>query len=29
MTIAEPAHGHAQSLSVSLPPLSCLVLKPS
>ena len=29
MTIGEPAHGHAQSLSVSLPPLSCLVLKPS
>ena len=28
-TIAEPAHGHAQSLSVTLPPLSCVVLKPA
>jgi 1,4-alpha-glucan branching enzyme len=28
-TVAEPAHGHAQSLCVSLPPLSCLILKPS
>ena len=28
MTLAQPAHGHSQSLSVNLPPLSCLVLKP-
>jgi 1,4-alpha-glucan branching enzyme len=28
-TTPEPAHGHAQSLSVTLPPLSCLVLKPT
>jgi 1,4-alpha-glucan branching enzyme len=28
-TIDTPAHGHAQSLSVRLPPLSCLILKPS
>ena len=28
-TLDMPAHGHAQSLSVNLPPLSCLVLKPS
>jgi 1,4-alpha-glucan branching enzyme len=28
-TRPEPAHGHAQSLQVTLPPLSCLILKPS
>jgi 1,4-alpha-glucan branching enzyme len=28
-TIATAAHGHAQSLNVRLPPLSCLILKPS
>ena len=28
-TLPEAAHGHAQSLKVTLPPLSCLVLKPA
>jgi 1,4-alpha-glucan branching enzyme len=31
MVFAEPlaAHGHAQSLRLTLPPLSCLILKPA
>jgi 1,4-alpha-glucan branching enzyme len=28
-TVDTPAHGHDQSLAVTLPPLSCLVLKPA
>ncbi len=29
VTTDEPAHGHAQSVCVTLPPLACLVLKPT